>query len=293
MSAGEFYYDNSRMKRLRRFAPFLALCALAAFCACSHWSSAGINLTPPKKLTLAVLPVEFVVHISKRKEIENPQNKFAPLDAASKKNLVGARVENIRRDMTDFLEKRISRSYFFDILPASGTALPAIFGVSISSSIWRPLGESLGADVFLRVQVEGYGHIKPSWLMYLLGIGAIEGLVQGVAASFILNSHQQWIAVGIGGEEMASETVEWLGGSYIFSYFFTPVILKGELINAKTGKVFWKETVMGTRDASDLKKMPKIERAKKEVRLRVVAQAALKELVRDIEKAAAKNEAWK
>lgn len=274
----------------RQYFRFVAITVLSFLCACSHWAKMGVVLTPPHKLNLAILPVEFSVKISKRKEIEDVPKNEQKLSSIKESSLTQAKIEAVSQDMTRYLTKRLSQSYFFNIIPLSDKLPFVNFQLPTSSGAWQEFSQTSGASVFLRIQVEGYGHIKKSWLFYLLGTGAIEGIVQGVAVSFAVNRHQQWIAVGVGVEEAAQETAEWLGGTYLFDRFFTPVILKARLINAKTGKVFWSETTMGTWARADLKKFPKSERSKKQIRLKAVSDAALRKLAEDIEKAAAKNE---
>lgn len=227
------------------------------------------------------------------KEVETPPKGSPKLKKKEEQIRIINHIRGLTGEMTQFLTEKMSRSYFFSVIQTSAAVSLVSLGPSVSTTTWVSLGRSLKADAFLRVRVEGYGHIKRSWMIYLLGSGMIEGLVQGIAVSFAVGPHQQWIAAGVGAEEALQETVEWLGGAYLFDRFFTPVILKGELISAKTGKVFWKKTVMNTRDSADLKKLPKKDRAKKEFRLKVVADAALKDIARSAEKAAAKNEKFR
>ena len=274
----------------RPYFRFMAIAVLSFLCACSRWAKMGVVLTPPHKLNLAILPIQFSVKISKRKEIEDVPKNEQKLSSIKESSLAQAKVQAASQEMTRYLEKRLSQSYFFNIIPLSDKIPFVHFQLPTSSAAWQEFSQTAGASVFLQIQVEGYGHIKKSWLFYLLGTGAIEGIVEGVAVSFAVDRNQQWIAVGVGVEEAAQETAEWLGGTYLFDRFFTPVILKARLINAKTGKVFWSETTMGTWARADLKKFPKSERSKKQIRLKAVSDAALRKLAEDIEKAAAKNE---
>ncbi len=274
----------------RQYLNLLAICGISILCACSHWAKEGIILTPPQKLNLALLPVQFSVKISKRKEIENVPKGEKKLSYKKEAALTKAKLEAVSQEMTQYMGNRLSRSYFFNVISLDQKIPFTHFQLPTSSAAWQNLSQSAGASIFLQIRVEGYGHIKKIWLAYLVGSGLIEGLVEGVAASFALGPKQQWIAASIGGEEALQETAEWLGGAYLLDRFFTPVILKAQLINGRTGKVFWTETATGTRDSTDLKKFPKSERKKKQIRLKAVSEAALRKIAKDIEKAAAKNE---
>ncbi len=274
----------------RRYIYCLVLCSVLILGGCAHWSKEGVILTPPHKLNLAILPVQFSVKISKRKEIEDIPKDEKKLSYKKEAALTQAKLEGISQEMTQYMGDRLSRSYFFNVISLDKKIPFTHFELPISSTAWENLSQSSGASIFLQIEVEGYGHIKKIWLAYLVGSGLAEGLFDGVVASFALGPKQQWVAAAIGGEEALQETAEWLGGAYLMDRFFTPVILKARLINSHTGKVFWSETEMGTRDAADLKKFPKSDRKKKQVRLKAVSEAALRKLAKDIEKAAAKNE---
>ena len=275
---------------MRQCLNLAVLCGISIFCGCSHWAKQGVILTPPHKLNLAILPIQFSVKISKRKEIENVPKDEQKLSYKEEASLTQAKLETISQGMTRYIGNQLSQSYFFNVVSLDKAIPFANFQLPASTSAWQDLSQSAGASIFLQIQVEGYGHIKKIWLAYLVGSGLAEGLVEGVAASFALGPKQQWIAASIGAEEALQETAEWLGGAYLLDRFFTPVILKARLINGHTGQVFWDETAMGTRAAADLKKFPKSERAKKQIRLKAVSQSALRKLAKDIEKAAAKNE---
>ncbi len=276
----------------RQHFRFAAIAALSFLCACSHWAKMGVVLTPPRKLNLAILPIQFSVKISKRKEIQDVPKEEQKLSYKEEAALTQAKLEAISQRMTRYIGNRLSKSYFFNIVSLDKEIPFANFQLPTSSAAWQDLSRSAGAAIFLQVQIEGYGHIRKIWLAYLVGSGLVEGLVEGVAASFALGPRQQWIAAAIGGEEALQETAEWVGGAYILDHFFTPVILKARLINGHTGKVFWSETAMGTWAGADLKKFPKSERSKKQIRLKAVSEAALRKLAKDIEKAAAKNESF-
>jgi hypothetical protein len=104
-----------------------------------------------------------------------------------------------------------------------------------------------GADLLLAVDVAGYGHIKRRWIGLLFGSGVIEGISQGVLATHATGSPV--IGVGVGAEEMVSEGLTWIGGSWLWGKYFAPVTLEGSLWRVRDGKLVWRDIVFA--DNSD------------------------------------------
>jgi len=259
---------------------------------CATWAKRGVGVRPPRKLSVAVLPARFAVRIRNLKEVEDvpPKERLSP---AQEKKAVHEKVAELSRFVTDSFAGRLKDSYFFT--PADSAAVAgAMSALSLSTAArlgapeLKSLGKALKADAFLRVTVLGYGRIQRRWMFLLLGTGMVEGATQGIVVAEAAGSVPAALAVG--GEEALQETVEDVGGVFLFDKFFTPVILKAELVSAKSGRVVWRWWALGDRNGKALKKLPKAERSKKSVRLRLVFEAARDKLVKDLEKAALKNE---
>lgn len=104
-----------------------------------------------------------------------------------------------------------------------------------------------GADLLLAVDVAGYGHIKRRWIGLLFGSGVIEGITQGVLATHATGNPM--IGLGVGAEEVTSEGLTWVGGSWLWGKYFAPVTLEGSLWRVSDGKLVWRDIVFA--DNSD------------------------------------------
>ncbi|MDE2143132.1 MAG: hypothetical protein KGJ84_12050 [Elusimicrobia bacterium] len=247
--------------RPRAGSGLLLIAVLASGCA--TWAKHGVELVAPRKLRVAVLPVRFEVKIRHLKEIETVPAGPAP-SADAEASAVSSATAALSASMRDSFASALDQSYYFSASTAT-------------------------ADVNLRVTVLGYGRIKRSWIFLLLGGGLVEGTVQGVAVAEAAGSVPAAIAVAC--EEVLQEVAVDVGGVFLLDRWFTPVVLKAELVSARDGRVIWRAWAWGDRDRKALKKLPSAERAKKEVRLGLVFDRARGDLMRKLTKAAARNAA--
>jgi hypothetical protein len=239
----------------------LILCA-ALLAGCASWAERGVPIAPPRKLKVAVLPVSFGVRIRKMTDIETvPKGTRPPRgrEEAEISSATAALSDAMRASFADGLDK----SWYF-----------------------RTVASTADADAVLRVTVLGYGRIKRSWVFLLLGSGMVEGAVQGVAVAEAAGSVPA--AIGVAGEEALQETVEDVGGVFLFDRWFTPVFLKAELVSPK-GRVVWRGWAWGDRDRKGVKKLPQAGRRLKQKRLWLVFAKAETSLLRKLGKAAARN----
>ena len=239
-----------------------------------------------------MLPVQIAVKIKHLKNIETvPKPGTTPL--SNEKELVDLRLRQAADEITHTIEERLSTSYFFEVIADSDVRVAlAAQGVNSASTTLTAeqierLGKTLGAQTILATTLSGYGSVKKRWLVYLIGSGLAEGLVQGVAAAAVIGS--PWAAVGIGVEEAAQETAEWGGGGYLFGKLWSPVILEGRLVSVADGHTLWSATALESSNSKALKALPSDERKKREVRLRLTAQKAAENLVKSLDKKAWSN----
>ncbi|MDE2290488.1 MAG: hypothetical protein KGL53_00285 [Elusimicrobia bacterium] len=240
--------------------PLLLLAAVFA-AGCASWQRHGVSLLPPAKLRVAVPVPRFAVRIRRLRDVMS-----VPKGAeAGTPQEIARSTEALAAAMQRSFEVRLSSSYFFTPVPTSAAH-----------------------DATLEVTVLGYGRIKRSWVWLLLGSGVVEATSQSVIVIEATGSAPA--AMAVGAEEAAQELAEDVGGVFLFDRYFTPVVLKAELVSAKDGKVLWRRWALGTRDRKAFKKLPPAERAKKEERLRIVFRDARDALVRKLEKTALRNE---
>jgi hypothetical protein len=119
-------------------------------------------------------------------------------------------------------------------------------GVSLIGDAARPAAtlaqaRRQGADLLLAVDVAGYGQIKRRWVGLLFGSGVIEGISQGVLATHATGNPM--LGLGVGAEEITSEGLTWIGGSWFWGKYFAPVTLVGSLWRVRDGKLVWRDVV--------------------------------------------------
>lgn len=117
--------------------------------------------------------------------------------------------------------------------------------------------------------------------MYLIGLGVVEGVVQGVVVG---KAATGWAGVAVA--EIAQEVLTWGGGAALSKIFYSPVTLEGCLVNTADGKVLWHDTAFASTDGKALKRLPEKERARKETQLALTVAKAEKELLDDLLKEA-------
>jgi len=258
---------------------------------CAGWAKHGVVMTPPRRLKVAVIPVVEAVRIKRLKYVMTVSTSAGPL--TDERAAVTEELRKARQTITASLESDLAAGYFYEVIPGTAVlAAMASMNVCVSTCVpdsrqLRDLGRALGADVVLSSRLSGYGKVKDSWIMLLIASGVVEGVVQGYIAAKLV--HNTWVAIAVATEEIAQEVVTWWGGSYLLGKVFSPVILEGELVSTSDGKVIWSKTSFSTLDKKGLKKYPEAEQAKKELRLKLTAEAAAKALVANLNKKTAKN----
>lgn len=94
-----------------------------------------------------------------------------------------------------------------------------------------------GADLLLAVDISGYGQVKRRWIALLFGSGVAEGVTQGVVVTSATGNPA--LGLGVGAEEMLSEGLTWIGGSWFWGKYFAPVTLEGRMWRVRDGRLIW------------------------------------------------------
>jgi hypothetical protein len=256
---------------------------------CAPWSSHGVAVEPEQKLRIAVLPVTSDIELTDLRDIETVPEK----PVSDEKRLITERIQKVTEDITREIEARLNAGPYFSVIPdeqvihALGRRGAAQLNVSLTPEQIKSLGPALGAQAVLAVRLSGYGRLKRRWIVYLIGSGVAEGLVEGTLAGGAV--HNIWVGVVVGGEEIVQEVLTWGGGSYLFNRYYAPVTLEGDLFSTKDGESVWSDTAFDSIDRKGLGKLPEEEQKKKEVQLRVTVEKTERDLLDSLEKAARKN----
>lgn len=257
---------------------------------CATWGNHGIGLTSAK-VPIVMMPVQNTVQIKHLKDIRTVID--SERDATNETEQVAAQMHVAVDDIGRCIVTNLSRSDYFQIIPPEQTeAAVAALDVDLTSGALttnqiKAIGGQLNAEAVLVVKVSGYGKIQKKWLVLLIGSGVVEGTVQGVVVASATSS--PWAGIGIAAEEILQEVLTWGGGVFLFNRIFTPVILEAELVSTSDGETIWKDTAFARINRKGLKQLPEDERKKKEVRLKLTAEKAAQELVKNLNKKASKN----
>jgi hypothetical protein len=273
------------------FSSYIAVAVFSiTLTGCATWSKHGVVLRGERP-RLAILPVESTLKLKKLTDLLTvSEDEPKPLN---EQELIAAEMLKVTDEITSKVENGLRESQFFTIVPredirnALTVIVPDWPTTPVSDEQAREIGESVDATVVLLVELSGYGKIKKKWQMLLIGSGIVEGVVQGAIAIAVVDN--TWVAVGVGAEEILQELLTWGGGTYLFNRIFTPVILDGRLLSVTDGKIIWSDTAFARLNRKALKQLPEEQRKKKEIRLDLSADKAIKALLKDLNKSALRN----
>ncbi len=132
-------------------------------------------------------------------------------------------------------------------------------------------------DLFLRIELTGYGSLPKKWKQLLIGSGIVEGVVQGVVVFSV--TQNMWLGLGVALEEFTSEFLAWNGVDWILGTSYAPVSIKGILTRNSDKKVIWQNSFFVTENEDELKELSKQEKKDKGKRLLASLHKAKAELL--------------
>jgi hypothetical protein len=259
----------------------LALVVALLLAGCTSWSAHGVDAVRSRKLALVVRPVRVTADIRSLRQIMTvPGSGPIPQEPAR----IHERLAAVGDDLTARIAQGLADSPWFRVVPDAPAPAAAAAATAVAAAEARRLGTELGAQAVLAVDVSAYGGLSRTWTAWLIGSGVVEGTVEGAVIYGATGSAGAGLLVG--GEEIGQEVLTWGGGSYLFNKWFDPVILEASLFSTQDGTRLWTDTVVSTADSDQLKALPAEERAKRQVRLRLTANRAVRELLADLNGAA-------
>jgi len=135
-------------------------------------------------------------------------------------------------------------------------------------------GLSQSTDLYLKVDLSGYGSLKKKWKNVLIGTGIAEGIIQGIIVGAATSN--PWLGVAVGAEEITSEYLTWNGVDWIFGEAYAPVTLEGRLLYLKNNEVIWEDASFVTENEDAL---TDIEKKDKSLQLKASLYKAEEELI--------------
>jgi len=262
---------------------FFALLAIPAACFHASEKAPGENRLPLKVL---VAPVKMAVTIKTMKDIGEATDAVPQDEGALREKI--ARIENRTSSaLSETLRGYGQFEVLDDVRPGETFFLDGKrrFLNRLSSETISAAAPS-GADVVVAVKISGYGRIKKEWVALLIGSGVLEGFFHG--ALLLKATSQTSLAIGAALGEIASESVRWGGGAYLFGKKFTPVVLEAAVYDAKTGARIFRTSAFASARKKYFKDTPEDLRSNKAFRLETVLGKALEKIGRRIGKAGEK-----
>lgn len=116
------------------------------------------------------------------------------------------------------------------------------------------------SDLYLSMELSGYGSIKTEWKKIFIATGIIEGVIQGVAVA--IATQNNWVGLGVAGEEVVQEYLSLNGVDWFLGESYAPVTLEGKLVYAKQKKVIWQESYFVTENEDELSDEDKKNKSK-------------------------------
>ena len=267
----------------------LLICILlaTAFSGCATWAEHGLSNGHNKKFRIAVLPIEVTAQIKKISDITT-----SPSKATDENKAIQTQMKMVGEQLTRDLNSRLNESTYIEIVPIESNEEVNRILTSEDSRTWSTedfdklkIGHDVQAG--LLVKLAGYGKMKKKWLSYMIGLGVVEAVAQGILAAKLIDN--TWVGIAFAVEEIAQEILVWGGGSYLFNKYYAPVTLEAQLISTVDGKSIWTDTVFVGVDKKAIEALPEEDRKKKENHLHLTAKKAFDELTSDLDKTAKRN----
>lgn len=133
----------------------------------------------------------------------------------------------------------------FTLKSVSGSSLPMVARQECGDGAVH--GES-APDLYLVIDLSGYGTIKEKWKAVLIGTGVVEGVFQGVLVGSA--TQNPWLGFGVAAEEMTSEYLTWNGVDWLLGETYAPITLEGRL--TYRGRVIWEDSYFVTENEGEL-----------------------------------------
>jgi len=114
-------------------------------------------------------------------------------------------------------------------------------------------------QLYLIVELTGYGSIKQEWKNVLIETGIAEGILQGIAVGAA--TQNPWLGAAVAGEEITSEYLTWNGVDWILGETYAPVTLEGSLYYIMGHTLIWRDNVFITSNEESLNDTEKTDKS--------------------------------
>jgi len=133
---------------------------------------------------------------------------------------------------------------------------------------------TLPSDLYLKVELSGFGSLKQEWKNVLIGTGIAEGIIQGVIVGAATSN--PWLGIAVGAEEIGSEYLTWNGVDWIMGEAYAPVTLEASLLYIHNNEIIWQDSFFVTENEDELND---VEKKDKSMQLKASLHKAVEELL--------------
>ena len=133
---------------------------------------------------------------------------------------------------------------------------------------------TLASDLYLKVELSGFGSIKKEWKNVLIGTGIAEGIIQGVVVGTATSN--PWLGIAVGAEEIGSEYLTWNGVDWILGETYAPVTLEASMLYINKNEIIWQDSFFVTENEDELND---VEKKDKSMQLEASLHKAVQELL--------------
>jgi len=133
---------------------------------------------------------------------------------------------------------------------------------------------TLASDLYLKVELSGFGSLKKEWKNVLIGTGIAEGIIQGVIVGTATSN--PWLGIAVGAEEIGSEYLTWNGVDWILGETYAPVTLEASMLYINKNEIIWQDSFFVTENEDELND---VEKKDKSMQLEASLHKAVQELL--------------
>jgi len=233
------------------WALLIRIILLTPLAACAVHTPYPLGIKGNPHVVIAVMPVTTSAHVSSLSDIYGVTKK----DTKDEQARIRDALEKVRLGVDACVRNWVDKR--------EGVRMEQGAHPTDEDEMALSWAKEKGADLVLAVDVSGYGKVERKWVLLMAGTGLVEGVAQGVATAGVTGNPV--VGAGVAAEEIASESLTWLGGAWLWNKYLAPVTLEGRMWRVRDRRLIWHEIQFA--DSSNLfrllfgKKSPKKEKA--------------------------------
>jgi hypothetical protein len=206
-----------------RWVDWCAFAVLLLPVGCAVYTPYPLGIRGQHQVALAVEPSSISAPVHNLSDIENVK-----VQGKDDNSLLQRKLVDVRKGIDTYVDRWAGEHQHMHLIAGAPVGTPK------AALIWA---KKAGADLLLAVDISAYGKVKRVWVALLFGSGVAEGITQGLVVASATGNPV--LGAGVGAEEVASEGLTWVAGSWFWGKYFAPVTLDGRMWRVRDGKLIW------------------------------------------------------